>query len=578
MLIMARLLLVHPPHLIADPYIGNKLDTWYGIGLASLHAVAEAAGHAVRPLIANGMTRAQFIDDLTRTIEEFSPTVVGFQMLTSMRGNVFKAIHHLRTTLPALRIILGGPHATAMANQIVEKFPEVVVVLGESESQLSLLLAALDAHAPLDPIPGIVFFSSGRIVRNPTPPPINDLDALPLPRHAAWAGTDAECAGVMTSRGCPFSCSFCSVARRPMRLRSIGSVVDEIESMLVEMPHLRHLRIWDDQFFFKPQRVVALCNEIVKRNIRVGFTCLGRIRPCTREMVLAMEEAGFREILLGLETGSERIAELCDKKIKPADALETLRLFVDSPINVYFFLIVGLEGETWETVTESARFAQQLQAVKYAPYGSTTSVATVYPDNALYGQCRAAGLITEQYWMDEEQDYFFTLEHPLDTLMEMRELLLDHVEPARILLSPRALDKQKGLIGNFLAYVVRNALAEEGPHCTRQYLAPFIELLRNAMAELDASGELRIQLPREALSAQKSMLGLFPVIERRPGSENLFQPATHAMRGKDVLLDFLDYAYRNSLTGITRRVDAAFIDQVARLHQGLSKVAPLPSN
>jgi radical SAM superfamily enzyme YgiQ (UPF0313 family) len=249
---------------------------------------------------------------------------------------------------------------------------------------------------------------------------------------------------MITSRGCPFSCSFCvlkSISQRIYRKRSVANVVSEIEYLIFRYPQLETVWLHDDQFFLINRRVIDFCNEIVRRGIKLRFICSGRFKPVSAEMVQALEKAGFVEVMLGLESGSPEILKKCRKMITHDDVINTLTLFKDSPIFVVAFLIVGLYGETDSSVRESYEFVRKMQKIKYL-FFADISILTVYPGTEIYDIAKKAGVINDSYWLTDKPTPFFTVEHSESELVRYKNLMLDHISLLRY-------PTPKGFIGQF---------------------------------------------------------------------------------------------------------------------------------
>ncbi len=264
-------------------------------------------------------------------------------------------------------------------------------------------------------------------------------------------------------------------------MRSAKNVVDEIEEMVKKIPQMNRIWIHDDTFFIDNQRVIDICDEIIRRGIKKEFICSGRVKPLSRAMVEKMEQVGFRKVLLGLESGNEAILKACHKGINRQDAEEALKFFVGTNIAVTMFLIVGLPGETRETIKDTAQFVKKLQRIKYVYY-SEVSLLTVYPGTEVYDILKASGQIDDDYWLTNGPTPLFTIEHSREELFKLKELLLNSISLDRFL-TPRG----------FLAQI------DMLPHVVRHiYGKPSV--LRTMLAQ-----SLRTFLPASAFLAAKKM-------------------------------------------------------------------------
>jgi len=406
-------------------------NSHYPIGLAYLHSFLENKGHNVTTLFLNDYEPEQCIAIVTENVKDINPDVVGFQVLTGNRVISFRLMEYIHDNFPHINIIIGGIHATVMYQQILEKYPFITVILGEGEITFSELL---DNRKTLENTDGIAFNNNGRIVKTSDRALIENLDELPFPKHDVFFNEIRRSGCILTSRGCPFACTFCclcSISQRKVRYRSVINVVDEIEYMANHFKELNSIWIHDDSFMLNNDRVIEFCNEILRRGIKKEFICSGRMKPLSMQMIKAMEKAGFTHVLFGLESGAEEILRTSKKAIKKEDAIRAFKLFAESKIRTTAFLIVGLPGENIETVQETIELIQTLQKIKYTLYGDI-GVLFVYPGTEVYEIAKRKGLMDDSYWMTDKGTPLYTAEHPEDILLEFKEKILNHIALSRI--------------------------------------------------------------------------------------------------------------------------------------------------
>ena len=359
-------------------------NSHYPIGLGYLHSFIESKGHNVTTLFLNDYEPEECTNTSIRSIEDVNPDVIGLQIMTGNRVYSFRLIEHIHNKYPDKKIIIGGIHVTVMYEQILDKYPYLIAVIGEGEITFSELI---DNSKSLEDIEGIAFNRNGRIIKTKERALIENLDELPFPKHEIFFGETRRCGCILTSRGCPFACTFCclrSISQRKVRYRSVNNVVDEIEYMTKKFPDMSSVWIHDDSFFLDNNRVIEICNEIVIRGIKIEFICSGRMKPLKQQMITAMEKAGFTHVLFGLESGAKEILKTSKKAITKEDAINAIKLFSKSSIRVSTFLIVGLPGETIETVKETIELVQTLQKIKYIWFGDNMIILFIYPGTTVY--------------------------------------------------------------------------------------------------------------------------------------------------------------------------------------------------
>lgn len=419
-------------------------ESHYPLGIAYLHAYLETQGHEVKTLFLNNHSFAYCLAEVQATVVDWRPDIIGLQILTANRISSCQLIEYFHEHYPHIKLLAGGIHATLMYEQLIAKYPYLIVTLGEGELTFAELVEKLFANPDLSQIKGIAFSQNSQIIVNEPRELIANLDDLPWPKHEIFFHPTRTMGNLLTTRGCPFNCSFCcldSISQRRVRYRSVKNVVDEIEYLAGKFPQMTKIWIHDDTFFINNQRVIEFCDEVVARGIKIKFICSGRFKPLSAEVVKKLEAANFIHVMFGLESGNQQILNRAHKGITRQDALEAYKLFARSPISVYSFLIVGLPGETQETIIDTALFIQALQKIKYTNYGEDIAILTVYPGTEIYAITKQAGLINDDYWLSDKSSPLFLVEHNQEELLAYKELLLDYVSLGHFF-KPRAFKHQ----------------------------------------------------------------------------------------------------------------------------------------
>jgi radical SAM superfamily enzyme YgiQ (UPF0313 family) len=404
-------------------------DSHYPLGLAYLHSYLESRGNNVHTLALNHIDSEMCFNEVSSIIKQFSPKVIGLQILTPNRVSSYRIIEYVHENYPHIKLIVGGIHASIMYRQLLEEYPYITAILGEGEITFAELCESFCNNWDLNDINGIAYNRNNDIIVTNQRTLIEDLDDLPFPKHELFFTGNRTCGCILTSRGCPFNCSFCAldvVSRRKVRLRSIENVVDEVEHMVANFPLMTSIWIHDDTFYLDNDRVIAFCDEIIRRRIEIDFICSGRMKPLKKEMIKKLEQANFKMVLFGLESGDNGILRKCHKQITQEDAIKAFKLFSHSPIEVGAFLIVGLPGETIDTVIETANFVKKLQRIKYA-YFHNIAVLTVYPGTEVYKLAQDAGIIDDGFWLSDKPTPIYTAENSLEKLFEFKAILLDNI-------------------------------------------------------------------------------------------------------------------------------------------------------
>jgi len=362
--------------LLIYPFFRRRLDRsrfrFPPLGVAYVAAALQEAGHDVRVLDCTFLSR----DEAARLALAARADVVGISCMATMEEDARWFAEHLRGRCRLL--VAGGPLPTCDPDAFLEHFD--AVVRGEGEQTMRELLAAHEAGADIGAVPGVAYrraagaraqgAAGGAALCAPPRPFARDLDALPFPArkllpNARYIEFGRRSYGysittVMSTRGCPFACEFCSnvVFGESYRERSAQSVVDEIEDCLA----LGYERISfaDDVFTLNGRRVLEICAEIRRRRLRFAWECLGRVDAFDHATARAMKEAGCFRIFFGIESGNDAILKLMNKQITTAQARSAVEAAHGAGLEVGAFFILCYPGETDDTVLETLRFATSL--------------------------------------------------------------------------------------------------------------------------------------------------------------------------------------------------------------------------
>lgn len=408
----------------------------YSIGLSYIHAVLAREGHDAELLFLNNHDYESSHRILFDRIAEASPDVVAFQIFSMNRTSTFSAIECLSSNYPAIKVIIGGIHTSVMYRQILMKFPHVIAVIGEGEITMTELLPLLDRHSDISAVAGIAFVQNGKIHVTPRRELLKNLDTLPFPLHETFFDNEPEriIAHIISSRGCPFDCSFCClkvVSMRRYRERDIRSVVDEIEMLKKKYPRLRQIQFHDDTFTLNNARVIEFCKLVIERKLGLTFVCSARVKPVSAEMFSWMQKAGFVKVMFGLETGSPALLKSIHKEISREDVLNLFHLLKPFDLAVTTFLMCGFPGETQETINETIALVRETQKIHYN-WIAGVAVLWVYPGTEVYEIMKKAGKITDDYWLTDQAVPYFTVEHDLEVLKKFEEQMANMLSVTRI--------------------------------------------------------------------------------------------------------------------------------------------------
>jgi anaerobic magnesium-protoporphyrin IX monomethyl ester cyclase len=362
---MTSVLLIYP---FFKPRRDRSVFRFPPLGISYIAASLQKAGHDVH------LVDCTFLDkkEALKKALAIKAEVVGVYCMATMVDECFWFAEQLRSYCRLL--VAGGPLPTCDPEPFLEHFD--VVVRGEGEQTMVELLHAYEEQTELDAIAGIVYrknddpLAKGKLIYTKERGFTKELDRIPFPArellpnesyiHYGRKKYGYAITTVMSTRGCPFRCEFCSnvVFGGSYRERSPQNVVDEIEAVLA----LGYDRISfaDDVFTMKKDRVIGICHEIRRRALHFNWECLGRVDALDYPTALEMKEAGCTRIFFGIESGDDRMLELMDKKITTDEASHAVNAAHRAGLQVGAFFIICYPGDTDDTVLKTLHFATSL--------------------------------------------------------------------------------------------------------------------------------------------------------------------------------------------------------------------------
>jgi len=367
------------------------------LGLAYIASVLEKAGYRVRVLDmeVEKVTKSEFADVIKRT----KPEVVGVTCTTPTYLTAIEICEAIKEISPEIITIIGGVHATTMPEKALKPTSIDYVVMQEGEITIKDLLTTLEKGNDLSNVQGIAYKKNGRVVLNATRKLIENLDDIPFPAWHLFSlkytypdSLFKKVFPIITSRGCPGNCTFCNTKNnlgRKFRARSALNVVDELE-YLVKKYDAKEIHIWDDNFTTKKKRVFEIRDLINSRKLKIKFAFPNGIRAdfLNEELLECLKEMGTYSIAIGVESGNQSILDRAKKGIKLEKIEETFRLTRKLKIETWAFFIIGLPGETNETIMNSIEFAKKID-----PDIAKFHILKPYPGTQVYKEIEQEGLL-----------------------------------------------------------------------------------------------------------------------------------------------------------------------------------------
>ncbi len=384
-----RVTLVHPAgfnFMPGQPDFTVLANRMAPLGILSLAAWLEQHGHPTAVHDCLGPCAPAGIEANAAAIIATRPELVGFSATTSGFMDAVDLSVLLKARQPHLRIVFGNVHASSLGAALLEHFPEIdCLCVGEGEGPL---LDLADGRRPAD-IPNLVFRDGGRVVSNPRRPRIRDLDQLPFPAYEKLAGFPKGYhlplfsfrkrwgATMITSRGCPYTCSFCdrTVFEHLYRFNSAAYVYEQMRH-LRDRFGVRHINFYDDLFTAQKTRVDELCALLIDRPLGMEFNCAIRTGQTSDEMLRLLRRAGALMVSLGIESADPAMMQRHKAGVSLDAVRETVGKIHAAGLRAKGLFIFGLPGETRETLRTTSDFILSLELddmnmTKFSPlYGA----------------------------------------------------------------------------------------------------------------------------------------------------------------------------------------------------------------
>ena len=342
--------------------------------------------------------------DVEKELLKRKPDLVALTALTPTIGRALETAQVVKETLPDSIVVMGGYHPTFNFIETLEDENVDIVIRGEGEYIMLNLVQALENQSSLHDVKGIVFEdkNSKEIVVNPEAPLIQDLDELPFPAlnllpmdKYRLLDMDTHMTTMITTRGCPMQCSFCSSAAmhgKKIRERSIENIVDEIEYLKTNYD-IDTIAFMDDTFTLKKRKVMAICDEILKRNIEIMWGCTSRVDTLDEKLLKKMKEAGCITIFIGVESADQQQLDNMCKNTTIAKIENAFKIARKLKIRTIASVALGMPGDTKEIMNTTVKFVHKLKP-NYAIY----SLATPYPGTRFYKEAFEKNLIKIKDW------------------------------------------------------------------------------------------------------------------------------------------------------------------------------------
>jgi anaerobic magnesium-protoporphyrin IX monomethyl ester cyclase len=333
--------------------------------------------------------------DLIGKVISLKPDIIGFTSTTSSFPGAYHLVTEIKNVLPEVKIVFGGVHVSALREKILEGFPLIdYLVTGEGEIAMTELAEGKDPAT----IQGVLSRDAQGIQACGFRTELCELDSLPLPAYNKLEGfpkyfepplfnyPKAPSASMISSRGCPYQCSYCdrSVFRRSFRFNSAEYLYEHM-SLLKKDFNVKHIFFYDDLFTFNRERVEKFCGLLREKPLKMTFNCAVRVGHADDALLRTLKAAGGWMVSIGMESGDQELLDRHKAKVTLEQIRDTVRRIQKNGMRVKGLFMMGLPGETEQTVKKTTDFIEELRLddmnmTKFTPFPGAPAYRTIHEE------------------------------------------------------------------------------------------------------------------------------------------------------------------------------------------------------
>lgn len=377
------------------------------LGIMYLAAMCKREGYSVKMIDAESEGL-----DLDKSIEKIvleKPKVLGISVMTPQIIQALEISKKIKKSLPDVKIVLGGAHINSVGKEVFSFSEDVdFLIYGEGEYTFLDLIKNID-KGDYSKISGLIWKKNGEVIVNPPRELIEDLDKLPFPDldmlnldlYKVPYSQHPRTISIICSRGCVYRCLFCDAYKthgRKFRLRSPKNIVDEIERDYKKY-HINDFSIRDSTFLFDKKWVSEICDEILKRELKISWRCNSRVDTLDYEILKKMKKSGCHVIGIGVESGSQEVLNRIRKGITIKQIIDSFKILDKSGIQTIGFFMIGNPGDNPQTVRQTINLAKLIN-----PDFAHFSVCTPFPNTDLYDWALDTGALKNRQWYMKKVD------------------------------------------------------------------------------------------------------------------------------------------------------------------------------
>ncbi|MEM0160727.1 MAG: radical SAM protein [Thermoplasmata archaeon] len=392
-----KILFVSPP---TDSAIKSVIGTTGPpLGLAYLASVARSKSHDAK--IVDSLVENLTFEELRKIMEQYSPDVIAITSTTSMIPDAYEVAKIAKDIFHGTVTVIGGPHVTFVPEQTLQESPNIdYVVKGEGEIAFSGILDILEKKKDPKEIRGIAYRKGNGIMNNPPETLISDVDSIPEPSWDLlpmdkYEIDNTQFGTIMTSRGCPYNCIFCSSSLqfgKQWRGHSVERVIDELKTLRYKY-NKKDIEFLDDTFTLNMKRAIELTDRIYKEGIDIRWSASARVNLFNEDIAKNMKKAGAHTVYFGIESGSQKILDFIGKGITLDLAKSSVRKANNAELYTLGSFIIGFPDDTVKDIKTTIKFSKGI-GVTVAQF----TIATPYPGTRLWDYVMENKLLLSMNW------------------------------------------------------------------------------------------------------------------------------------------------------------------------------------
>ncbi|MDD5136354.1 MAG: radical SAM protein [Candidatus Omnitrophica bacterium] len=400
-----KIALVYPPFLnsiqtTVPDFVNDNEGFFQPLGILYLASYLKEHEKGCDILVVDAVAEGLNHLQVGQRLADFSPDVVGISCWTFSLIDSIKVAGEAKARVPKAHVCLGGPHATIYPEETASFKDVDFVITGDGERPFAELIRQLSGKRDFNLVPNLYHKTGGAVKKSPLAHVERDLDGLPFPdrklvsmkNYHSIIDKGEIITTMITSRGCPFQCRFCLQQNTGWRYREIPGIIEEMRQCIDS--GIKNFFIFDETFTVNKKRILDLCDEIIRRKMRINWSCRSRVDTIDGEIMDRMKAAGCSRISFGVESASDEVLKQLNKKISIARAKETFRTAKSKKLITLADFMIGCPGEDRKATSDTVKLALELDP-DYVQF----TLFTLFPATELYEEALAKGIVKTDVWL-----------------------------------------------------------------------------------------------------------------------------------------------------------------------------------